>query len=59
MKKKAIAFNADELIRSVEQARDAVSCKPDGLVRFINPSDAKVVKEFMPVTVSATAANGR
>ena len=47
----------------------AVSYKPDGSllaaagedgrIRLINPKDAKVVKEFMPVTVSATAANGR
>jgi len=69
MKKKAIAFNADDLIRSVEQVRDAVSYKPDGSlvaaasedgrIRLINPKDAKVVKEFVPVTVSAIAANGR
>ena len=69
MKKKAIAFNADDLIRSVEQVRDAVSCKPDGSllaaagedgrIRIMNPKDAKVVTEFMPVTVSATAASGR
>ena len=69
MKKKAIAFSADDLIRSVEQVRDAVSCKPDGSliaaagedgrIRLINPKDAKVVKEFMPVTVSATAASRR
>jgi WD40 repeat protein/mono/diheme cytochrome c family protein len=31
----------------------------DGLIRLINPKDAKVVKEFMPVTVSATAARAR
>ena len=31
----------------------------DGRIRLMNPKDAKVVKEFMPVTVSATAANGR
>ncbi len=31
----------------------------DGRVWLINPKDAKVVKEFMPVTVSATAASGR
>ena len=31
----------------------------DGRIRLINPKDAKVVKEFMPVTVSATAASGR
>ena len=58
-----------ELIRSVEQVRDAVSYKPDGsliaaaggdgCIRLVNPKDAKVVKEFMPVTVNATAANGR
>ena len=58
-----------ELIRSVEQVRDAVSCKPDGSllaaagedgrIRIMNPKDAKVVTEFMPVTVSATAASGR
>ncbi len=69
MKKKAIAFSADDLIRSVEEVRDAVCCKPDGSllaaagedgrIRLMNPKDAKVVKEFMPVTVSATAANGR
>ena len=69
MKKKAIAFNADELVRIVEQVRDAVSYKPDGSllaaaggdgrIRLMNPKDAKVVKEFMPVTVNATAANGR
>ena len=69
MKKKAIAFNAEELIRSVEEVRDAVSYQPDGSllaaagedgrIRLMNPKDAKVVKEFMPVTVSATAASGR
>jgi WD40 repeat protein len=47
----------------------AVSYKPDGSllaaagedgrIRLINPKDAKVVKEFVPVTVSATAASGR
>ncbi len=31
----------------------------DGRIRLMNPKDAKVVKEFMPVTVSATAASGR
>ena len=66
--KKAIAFSADDLIRSVEQVRDAVSCKPDGSllaaagedgrIRLINPKDAKVVKEFMPVTVSALRMRG-
>ena len=69
MKKKAIAFNADGLVRSVEQVRDAVSHKPDGSllaaagedgrIWLMNPKDAKVVKEFMPVTVSETAASGR
>jgi WD40 repeat protein len=27
----------------------------DGRIRLMNPKDAKVVKEFMPVTVSTTA----
>jgi WD40 repeat protein len=31
----------------------------DGRVRYINPKDGKVVNEFIPVTVSASAASGR
>ena len=68
MRKKAIAFNADDLIRSFEQVRDAMSYQPDGTlltaagedgrIRLMNPKGAKVVKEFMSM-VSATAANAR
>ena len=68
-KKESHRIQRHELIRSVEQVRDAVSYQPDGSllaaaggdgrIRLMNPKDAKVVKEFMPVTVNATAANGR
>ena len=36
------------------------SLRIDGNVRLINPKDAKIVKEFVPVTVGpTTAANAR
>ena len=35
------------------------SLRIDSNVRLMNPKDAKVMKEFVPVTVSATTANAR
>ena len=39
--------------------RATVSDTSDARERLINPKDAKVVKEFVPVTVSATTADVR
>ena len=42
-----------------ERKRSTAAAGEDGRIRHMNPKDAKVVKEFMPVTVSATTANAR